>query len=210
MLRNAPETVVAKLPGGVAATAPTGAVSARPKGAERRVSPSMYKFLVAAHVITSVGWLGVVIAKIVLGVASVTTASPEVANALYMAMNMINYTFPPLAIATIVTGVILSLGTKWGLLQHYWTVTKIVLTVGVILTAVQLGSRVIERSGAAPFGSAADGGLILGLALGPALLLAMSAAHLLMLVAATVISIYKPWGKTWFGRRTVAQRAKTT
>jgi hypothetical protein len=30
-------------------------------------------------------------------------------------------------------------------------------------------------------------------------------AHLLMLGAATVMSVYKPWGKTWFGRRTAVR-----
>jgi len=43
------------------------AVYARNQQGERRVSPSLYRLLLTAHIITSVGWLGVVFAKVVLG-----------------------------------------------------------------------------------------------------------------------------------------------
>jgi hypothetical protein len=177
-------------------------VFSRNKQGERRVSPSLYKLLLTTHIIVSVGWLGVVFAKIVLGLVAITTTVPDTAAALYGAMQALNVAFPPVAIGTIVTGVLLSLGTKWGLLQHYWVVTKIVLTVGVITTAVQLGGRIAPQSIAAPAGQAAADGTILGIASAPTtLLIALSVTHLLMLGAATVISVYKPWGKTWFGRR---------
>jgi uncharacterized membrane protein len=172
------------------------------------VSPSLYKLLLTTHVIVSVGWLGVVFAKLVLGLAAMTSNAPDVADALYVSMGVLNVAFPPLAIGTIVTGVLLSLGTKWGLLQHYWVATKLTLTVGVIATAVQLGGRLVRESIAAPSGPAADAGTILGLASAPTLLLSLSVAHLLMLGAATVISVYKPWGKTWFGRRNMAQQSQ--
>src|SRR5207302_5948069 len=174
---------------------------------ERRVSPSLYRLLLTAHIIASVGWLGVVFAKLVLGLAAMTTRAPGVSDALYVSMNVLNGAFPPLAISTIVTGVLLSLGTKWGLLQHYWVATKLALTVGVIATAVQLADRLARQSIAAPSGPAADAVTILGSASAPALLLSLSVAHLLMLGAATVISVYKPWGKTWFARRKTTELA---
>ena len=173
----------------------------RNKQGERRLSPSQYKLLLTAHVVVSVGWLGVVLAKIVLKVFAMTTGAPEIAAALYVATERLNIAFPPLAIGTIVTGVLLSLGTKWGLVQHYWVATKIVLTVGVIATAVQLGTRIPQ-----PTGRAVEESTILGLASSPmVLLLSLSIAHLIMLLAATVLSTYKPWGKTWFGRRRAVQ-----
>ena len=164
--------------------------------AERRVSPSLYKLLLAAHIAVSVGWLGVVFAKLVLALAAVTARAPGVADALYLAMGVVNVAFPPLAIGTIVSGVFLSLGTKWGLLHHYWVVTKLVLTVGVIATAVQLGDRLLRQAVAAPSAPLAGDATTL--------LVALSLAHLLMLGAATVLSVYKPWGKTWLGRRRAA------
>ena len=173
----------------------------RNKQGERRLSPSQYKLLLTAHVVVSVGWLGVVLAKIVLKVFAMTTGDAAIAEALYFAAGRLNLAFPPLALSTIATGVVLSLGTKWGLVQHYWVATKIVLTVGVIATAVQLGTRIPQ-----PTGRAVEESTILGLASSPmVLLLSLSIAHLIMLLAATVLSTYKPWGKTWFGRRRAVQ-----
>ena len=173
------------------------------KQGERRVSPSMYRLLLTAHIIVAVGWLGTTFAKLVLGVAGVTASAPEVSSAMYRAQEVINLAFPPVAIATIVTGGLLSLGTKWGLLQHYWVASKLALTVGVIATAVQLAPRLVQPSASAMSSAPADGA-ILGFPLGPTLLVSFSVTHLLMLGGATIISVYKPWGKTWFGQRKAA------
>ena len=169
------------------------------------MSPSRYKVSLTAHIMVSVGWLGVVFAKVVLGLAALTTKAPDISAALFVAMDVLNGAFPPLAIGTIVTGVLLSLGTKWGLVEHYWVATKLLLTVGVIATAVQLGDRLVRQAIAAPSGPGADAGTILGMASAPSLLTSLAVTHLLMLVAATVISVYKPWGKTRCGRRSTAQ-----
>jgi hypothetical protein len=177
---------------------------------ERRLSPAAYKLVLTAHIGVSVGWLGVVLAKVVLGLVALTTRAPDMAGALYLAMNVLNVAFPPLAIGTVVTGVTLSLGTKWGLVQHYWVATKLVLTVGVIATAVRIGGRLVEQVGAgaaaaAPSGVVAGTAISLGVASVLPLLTALAVAHLLMLGAATVLSVYKPWGKTWFARRQAAE-----
>ena len=175
------------------------------------MSPPLYKLLLAAHIIVSVGWLGIVFAKLILGLAAVTSDAPDVADALYVSMDVVNVAFPPVAIGTIVTGILLSLGTKWGLLQHYWVVTKLVLTVGVIATAVQLGDRFVRQSIAPPSGQALDGGTILDIASAPTtLLISLSVAHVLMLGAATVISVYKPWGQTRPARDDIVRRGART
>lgn len=170
---------------------------------ERRVSPPLYKLLLTAHILVSGGWLGVVVAKLALGLAAATSGEPGLSGALYASMEVVNPVFPPAAIGTIATGVLLSLGTKWGLLHHSWVAAKLVLTVGVVATAVQTGDDLVQQSIAAPSGPAAEVGTILGIASAPTLLISLSVAHLLMLGAATVISVYKPWGKTWFGRRRI-------
>jgi hypothetical protein len=177
------------------------------KNGERRVSPSLYRVLLTSHIVVSVGWLGVVLAKVVLGALALTAGAPESAAALATAMWRLNVAFPPVAIGTIVTGVLLSLGTKWGLIQHYWVATKLALTVGVIVTAVRLGDRFVQQSTGASLAQAPTSGTLLDISSsGIALLLALAATHLVMLVVATVLSVYKPWGKTWFGRRK-AQRS---
>jgi hypothetical protein len=168
----------------------------------RRVSPSVYKLLLVSHIIVSVGWLGTAFAKLILELAAITTNATDLAKGLYLAMDKLNVAFPILAISTLLTGVLLSFCTKWGLLEHYWIVTKLVLTVGVIVTAIQLDERFILQSISALSRQAMDNGTILRNASAPSILLiSLTVAHLLMLGAATVISVYKPWGKTRFGRR---------
>ncbi len=157
----------------------------------------------------SVGWLGAVFAKIVLGLGAMAAHAPDAAAALYLSMNAVNVAYPPLAIGTIVSGVLLSLGTKWGLVQHYWVATKLVLTVGVIATAVQLTDRLAQRALAAPSGLAAGVDMRVDLTAAVTPLLYLAVAHLLMLGAATVLSIYKPWGKTWWGRRQTAPPSRS-
>lgn len=174
----------------------------RNKQGERRVSPATYKVLLTAHIIVSVAWIGVVIAKIALKLFAIASDDPAVTASLFFATSRLDFAFPPLALGTIITGVPLSLGTKWGLLQHYWVATKIALTFGVIVTAVQLGTRIPRPTGLPPAESD-----ILSIATAPTtLLLAISLSHLLMLVVATILSTYKPWGKTALGRRAALQR----
>ena len=181
---------------------------ARNSRGERRASPGVYKFLLTAHIIVSVGWLGVVIAKVVLGIVGLLADSAADTALLYDAMETLSFAFPPLAIGTLVTGVLLSLGTKWGLIDHYWVATKIVLTVGIVGTAVQIGSRLTQRRLAALSGQTTVNGSLLDLLSAPVgLVLALTMAHLLMLVIATILSTYKPWGKTWFGRRATLRQS---
>jgi len=42
-------------------------------------------------------------------------------------------------ILTLMTGVVLGLGTKWGVFNYTWVVTKLVLTVAVPATAIRFG-----------------------------------------------------------------------
>lgn len=173
----------------------------RNKRGERRVSQPAYKLLLAAHILVSGVWLGIAAAKLVLAVAAPTTGDPRVSGALYSAMEVVNVAFPPAAVATLVTGVLLSLGTKWSLLRHYWVAIKLALTVGVIVTGVALVDRLIQQSVAATSGQAVSDGTMLSIASAPTrLLIYLSVAHVLMLGVATVISVYKPWGKIRVGR----------
>jgi hypothetical protein len=154
-----------------------------------QLSARQYKLVLSAHIVVSVGWLGIVVAKLAVLFVAATTDGAAGSGRLYPAVDVVNRLFPPFAVAAVVTGVLLALGTKWGLFQYYWVVVKLALTVGVPVTAIQLGDGLVQQPTTAP-----------------ALLTALSVAHLLMLGAATVISVYKPWGKIWLGRRETAPR----
>jgi hypothetical protein len=52
------------------------------KRGERRVSPRVYRLLLSTHIIVSVGWLGIVFAKLILGLHAMTSDAPDVSDAL--------------------------------------------------------------------------------------------------------------------------------
>jgi hypothetical protein len=83
------------------------------------MSPGLRKFVLIIHLTVSVGWIGAVIAYLALGVSAVTTSDAETVRAAWVAMELTGwYTIVPLAIATLLTGLIMALGTC--LFRHYW------------------------------------------------------------------------------------------
>lgn len=172
-----------------------------PRAATWRLSPALRKLLLSVHVISGVGLLGLDIAMVGLGATAASTGQATIARAAYVSMNLlINPFFPVLALSALVSGVVLSLGTKWGLLTHYWIVSKLVLNVIVILSGINLVKRFLEQAVAATSGPGGEPGAA-GL-----LLASASTTNLSLLIAATVISVYKPWGKTRRGRRLAPRR----
>lgn len=169
----------------------TGPTAVRPDvgSARRRLTGRSRRMLRAVHVLVAGGWLGLVVAMLALGASAL--AAPR--ETTYLMMHLIGgRVIPPMAVATLGTGVVLSLWTPWGLVQHWWVVAKIVVGLAVIVSAVTLTGGWIERSLDAPMRS------------GPAgvRLVATSIVHTVLLAFATVISVDKPWGRTPHGRRT--------
>ena len=163
-----------------------------------RLTPPLRKLVLAAHVIVSVGWLGIVAAMLVLEISAATTQDVGMSRAAYALIADVSDTLltPPPAtfgLAALLTGIVLSLGTKWGLLKHYWILAKLLLTVAVIISGIFLVQRWIHQAGAHPEDASA-----------PMLLIYVSLVHLVMLGAATIISVYKPRGTTGRGRRSGA------
>jgi len=126
------------------------------------------------HVACSVGWLGVLVASFALCVAALDAEDPARAAALTTAVTTLSDMFVlPGTLLVLITGVVLGVGTKWGLAKYYWVLTKLVVAL-VVLVVANVG---FERT-----------------ATGFALLTLLTSL-------ATVLSILKPWGRiTW--RRT--------
>lgn len=164
------------------------------------------KVVRATHIAVSVGWLGLVVAMLTLSISAATAADSTFALACYAMMERIGGAVVPVfAVATLVTGIVLSVATPWRLLPHWWVIVKLVLAVAVIVTAVALtGDWVQQAVGYAARAPGAEGGSTGSLAAW--LVVAGSVVHLLLLWAATTISVDKPWGKTKRGRATAADR----
>ncbi len=161
------------------------------------MTPSLRKFALTAHVTSSVGWLGAVAAFLALAVAGLTSPDAQRVRAAYLAMELTAWcVIVPLSLAAPLTGLVQSLGTTWGLFRHYWIVAKLVITIPatlILLLHMQPIGRLAGAAAATTLASADLRGLRIQL-------VANAAAALLVLLAATALSIYKPWGLTRYGR----------
>src|SRR5215212_7835928 len=87
------------------------------------------KIALTTHITSSVGWLGSVAAFLALAIAGVTSGNAQTVRAAYLAMHLTTwFVIVPLSLASLLTGLVDSLGTPWGLFRHYWVVTKLLLT----------------------------------------------------------------------------------
>ncbi|MBN6040567.1 hypothetical protein [Amycolatopsis sp. 195334CR] len=126
-----------------------------------RLSPRARKSVVALHIVTSVGWLGITAANLVLLLSGLSTADPTRQHAAFTAMAMVGETLLiPVSLLTFASGLVLSLATKWGLFRHWWVAIKFVLTlIAVVLTPLSsvpgLGELAAAVS-AAPSGQLID------------------------------------------------------
>jgi hypothetical protein len=78
------------------------------------------KLLLAAHVVSCVGWLGAVVAFLVLGIAGLTSRSAEIVRGTYLSMELISrFAVIPLCLAAMATGLIQAIATPWGLMRQY-------------------------------------------------------------------------------------------
>src|SRR6266487_7208905 len=92
--------------------------------------PGLRKFALTMHLLVSVGWIGVVVAYLALGVAAVTTQEAQTVRAAWIAMEVTGwYVIVPLALASLLSGLVMALGTPWGLFRHYWVLLSLVLTI---------------------------------------------------------------------------------
>jgi hypothetical protein len=159
------------------------------------MAPGLRKFALTVHVSASVGWLGAVVAFLALAVAALTSQDAETVRAAYLTMELIGwYALVPLALASLLTGLVQALGTTWGLFRHYWVVFKLLINLFATIVLL-LYTQTLDH-----FADLAAETDDLGVLRGPSPVLHAAAALLLLLVA-TTLAVYKPRGMTPYGQR---------
>jgi len=160
------------------------------------MTPHLRKFALTAHVVSSVGWLGAVAVFLALALAGLTSQDAQLVRGVYLVAEPITwFVIVPLALASLLTGLVQSLGTTWGLFRHYWILFK--LLINVVATIVLL---MYTQTVGLLADLAAEPSSDLDQLRGPTFVL-HSGAALLLLVAATVLAVYKPRGMTRYGQR---------
>ena len=162
-----------------------------------RLRAGSRKLVLSLHLTLSVGWIGALAAYLAMDVATVTSGDPATLQAAYAGMDLIVRTvIVPLALATLATGIVISLGTRWGLFRHYWVAISLVLT--VVATGVLLFET---RTIAALAQVAADPATTAEELARLNSTLVHSLGGLVVLLVILVLNVYKPRGLTRHGWR---------
>jgi uncharacterized membrane protein len=144
------------------------------------------------HIVGAGAWIGIDVVLGVMVFTAMLTASTETEALSYRVLELFAV-WPLIAagVVTLVSGVLLGLGTKYGLIRYWWVAVKLVLNVvlvGLVIFALRPG-----LAEAAAYGEQLAGG---GTAQADVSTLAFPpVVSGIGLVTATVLSVFKPWGR---------------
>ena len=173
------------------------------------MTPVLRKLTITAHITFSVGWLGATASFLALSIVGLTSRNAEVVRGAYLSMDLISkFVIIPMCFAALATGLLQALGTPWGLFRYYWIVMKFSLAIFATIALLIHQFAVMAVAAKRVSGRATE--TLFSADLGPLkteLVRAPSLAIVLLLVA-TTLGVYKPWGLTRYGRRKQQERRK--
>lgn len=163
-------------------------------------APPARKLALTVHVTASVGWFGSVVAFLALSIAALLSEDADTVRSAYVAMNLIGFSvLIPFSLAALATGLINALGSQWGVLQHYWIIAKLLLTI-MATTLLLLHQYSAVTEAVRRVRAAVPGTLPSVRGVGTQLVVDASLAALALFMI-TAIALYKPRGLTGYGRR---------
>ena len=171
--------------------------NARPDGARPwRLRPQTRKSILVVHIASAGAWIGI---DVVMGVVVFTAnGADDATRALcYQALEL--FAGWPLVVTGLVclaSGVVLGLGTAYGLVRYWWVAIKLALNIVLVaLVPVALRPEVIEK---AEQGNRFVAGEAASLAVGDLIFPPIVSPTLLLV--AMVLAVFKPWGRFRKGR----------
>ena len=162
------------------------------------MTPRFQKFALLTHIASSVGWFGAIVPYLALTIAGLTSHDVQMVRAYYFSMELIGwFVIVPFSFAALLSGLVQSLGTRWGLLRHWWVLAKFLMTIFAIIVLLRHMQDVshIARMMKETRLSSAD--------FRPDLIHATGG--LLVVLAGMTLSMFKPWGMTPYGQRRASQ-----
>lgn len=155
------------------------------------------RWLLSLHVVFSAIMLGETIVIVIVSLTAMTTESGDVLNACYTTLHLLSRTGGRYApIFAVVTGVMLSVMTPWGLFRYHWIIVKEVLTLLALAIGI-VGFYVWSLRGlsiASIEGLAARQNPVF--VVNSHLLWIGIILQSMSLLSMFVISVFKPWGGT--------------
>ncbi len=172
-----------------------------------QLRPRPRKALVAAHIIAACCWVGIAVTISAMAVVAMTTRDIHTSRVTYELMAVFDLTLLPWAnFATFLTGLAVALTTSWGLFRYYWVAAKLAIAVGILFVAFGFLHDALEHAAARAAQLSETGGSPAELGASAAVAFWGFGGSTLSLVAAVLLSLYKPGGKTRRGRRVLTGR----
>jgi hypothetical protein len=144
------------------------------------------------HIVAAGAWIGIDVIVAVLVFTGWFSDDVAVRSLAYQALaTFVVWPMLTAGLVSLVTGVVLGLGTKWGLVRYWWVAVKLVLNLvlcTLILVLLQPGMDEVARYGEDLLAGAADPSTVSQLFFPPAVSLST-------LALATVLAVFKPWGR---------------
>jgi hypothetical protein len=154
--------------------------------------PALRKSLLTLHLVTSIGWMGSDLCLVVLGWVGLRTSDPGLRRAAYLVLAPLGtWLAVPLSLLALVTGILLGLGTRWGLFRYVWVVVSLVMTLAMAALVLLVLNPALH--GAAHQAADRASG-IPDAAARRQLVIAPTVAFVLLSTVA-VINVFKPWGR---------------
>ena len=151
------------------------------------------KWLLLLHICAAGVWLGLDIVVAVLVFTARGSGDPQTAAFCFRALELLAiWPMAVAAVGSLVTGVLLGMGTKYGLVRYWWVAVKLVMN--LVLSTLVI---VLLRPG---LHDAADYGRRVAVGLPGAFdsysLMFPPIVSTSALLIAMVLSVFKPWGRT--------------
>jgi hypothetical protein len=170
------------------------------------MTPRLRKLVLTAHVTSSVGWLGAVAVSFALGVAGLTSQDAQTVRGAYLTLELTGwFVLVPLSLASLLTGLVQSLGTTWGLFRHFWVLLNLLMNLVASIVVLLYMQTLSYLGGIAAQTTLSSGDLAELRNPSPVL---HAAGALLLLLVATTLAVYKPRGMTRYGQRKQHERRR--
>jgi hypothetical protein len=156
-----------------------------------RMRPRTRKGVLVAHIVAAGSWIGLDVMLGVLIFTPLLTSDTAVAALCYQALPLLLWPILLSGLMCLVTGIVLGVGTHHGLVRYWWVLVKLILNVVLTLLVLVLLRPGLDEAAEAGRQLAAGGsaGVDLSNMVFPPIVSGVS------LVVATVLAVYKPWGR---------------
>ncbi|MGI5130419.1 hypothetical protein ACQEVB_26695 [Pseudonocardia sp. CA-107938] len=158
-----------------------------------KLQPRARKAAVVAHVVSSAAWIGLDAAKTILVFTGIYAGDRGTVALAYQALGtFLGWPLVVASLAALVTGLVLGVGTRWGLVTHWWVAAKLGITLVLVLMVCFVLAPMLPD--VAAYGTALAAGTV-PVPETVADLVYPAVVAPTALLAATILSVVKPWGR---------------